>query len=203
MAPPVERRHSLSPGGRQELRLAAQNLRPQPFSRSSSHSYPGHQGTGAAQRQPLCQPVLDSIPSRPTVRICIRVLRIFASPCRRGGYMVAAVRWACQCACRPFHGISSAVSPALPEACLRVDRGAWVHHRRRGEISGTRRWRGSSPVRPGAAMSWAAPDEVVDHGPAAVCNGCGTDLAGAADLGAARSLQQLEVPPLSRAAYPA
>ena len=43
-------------------------------------------------------------------------------------------------------------------------------------------------------MSWAEPDEVVNHRPAGACTGCGTDLAGAADLGVARSYQQLEVP---------
>ena len=42
-------------------------------------------------------------------------------------------------------------------------------------------------------MAWAEPDEVIDHRPAGVC-GCGADLAGAADLGVARSHQQLEVP---------
>jgi transposase len=42
-------------------------------------------------------------------------------------------------------------------------------------------------------MARAQPDEVIDHHPAGVC-GCGADLAGAADLGVARSCQQLEVP---------
>lgn len=42
-------------------------------------------------------------------------------------------------------------------------------------------------------MARAEPDEVIDHRPAGVC-GCGADLAGAADLGVARSRQQLEVP---------
>jgi transposase len=42
-------------------------------------------------------------------------------------------------------------------------------------------------------MAWAQPDEVIDHRPAGAC-GCGADLAGAADLGVARSFQQLEVP---------
>jgi transposase len=42
-------------------------------------------------------------------------------------------------------------------------------------------------------MAWAQPDEVIDHHPAGSC-GCGADLAGAADLGVARSFQQLEVP---------
>jgi hypothetical protein len=42
-------------------------------------------------------------------------------------------------------------------------------------------------------MAWAQPDEVIDHHPAGSCE-CGADLAGAADLGVARSFQQLEVP---------
>jgi hypothetical protein len=42
-------------------------------------------------------------------------------------------------------------------------------------------------------MAWAEPDEVADYRPAGVC-GCGADLAGAADLGVARSFQQVEVP---------
>ena len=42
-------------------------------------------------------------------------------------------------------------------------------------------------------MTWAEPDEVIDHRPAGTCS-CGADLAQAADLGVARSHQQLEVP---------
>ena len=42
-------------------------------------------------------------------------------------------------------------------------------------------------------MTWAEPDEVIDHRPAGAC-GCGADLALAEDLGVARSHQQLEVP---------
>ena len=56
------------------------------------------------------------------------------------------------------------------------------------------RKRGKQPGAPGAAMSWAEPDEVVDHRPAGACGDCGADLAEAADLGVARSYQQLEVP---------
>jgi transposase len=62
---------------------------------------------------------------------------------------------------------------------------------RRGKGSG--RSRGKQPGAPGAPVTWAEPDEVIDHRPAGAC-GCGTDLAGAADLGVARSYQQLEVP---------
>jgi len=42
-------------------------------------------------------------------------------------------------------------------------------------------------------MAWAEPDEVIGHWPAGAC-GCGADLADAADLGVARSFQQLEIP---------
>jgi transposase len=62
---------------------------------------------------------------------------------------------------------------------------------RRGSAS--KRGRGKQPGAPGASMAWAEPDEVIDHCPAGVC-GCGADLAGAAGLGVARSLRQLEVP---------
>jgi transposase len=58
---------------------------------------------------------------------------------------------------------------------------------------GGKRGRGKQPGAPGTSMGWAEPDEVVDHRPAGVC-GCGAGLAGAADLGVARSFQQLEVP---------
>jgi len=62
---------------------------------------------------------------------------------------------------------------------------------RRGK--GSKRGRGKQPGAPGTSMAWAEPDEVIDYRPAGVC-GCGADLAGAADLGVARSYQQLEVP---------
>jgi transposase len=55
------------------------------------------------------------------------------------------------------------------------------------------RKRGKQSGAPGAAMSWAVPDEVIDHHPAGAC-GCGADLAGAADLGVARSYQQVDIP---------
>ncbi len=55
------------------------------------------------------------------------------------------------------------------------------------------RKRGKQPGAPGAAMGWAEPDEVIGHYPAGAC-GCGADLAGAADLGIARSYQQAEIP---------
>jgi hypothetical protein len=61
----------------------------------------------------------------------------------------------------------------------------------RGKESGRRR--GKQPGAAGTSMAWAEPDEVADYRPAGVC-GCGADLAGAADLGVARSFQQVEVP---------
>ena len=65
---------------------------------------------------------------------------------------------------------------------------------RRGRGNG--RSRGKQPGAPGTSMTWAEPDEVIDHRPAGTC-GCGADLAGAADLGVARSHQQLEAPLVS------
>jgi hypothetical protein len=65
---------------------------------------------------------------------------------------------------------------------------------RREPRAGRGRKRGKQPGAPGAAMSWAQPDEIVDHRPAGACDGCGPDRASAADLGMARSFQQLEVP---------
>lgn len=35
------------------------------------------------------------------------------------------------------------------------------------------RKRGKQPGAPGPAMSWAGPDEVIGHGPAGACGGCG------------------------------
>ncbi len=61
---------------------------------------------------------------------------------------------------------------------------------------GTGRKRGKQKGAPGSAMSWAAPDEVIGHRPRGACE-CGADLAAAADLGVARSYQQLEVPLLT------
>ena len=61
----------------------------------------------------------------------------------------------------------------------------------RGKGSGRRR--GKQPGAAGASMTWGEPDEVAGHRPEGAC-GCGADLAGAADLGVARSFQQLEVP---------
>lgn len=67
--------------------------------------------------------------------------------------------------------------------------------RRAAERAAARK-RGKQPGAPGSAMAWAEPDEVFDHHPCGAC-ACGADLAGAEDLGVARSLQQLEVPGLA------
>ena len=56
-----------------------------------------------------------------------------------------------------------------------------------------KRKRGKQPGAPGSAMSWAEPDDTRDWFPEGTC-ACGADLAGAADLGVARSYQQLEIP---------
>jgi transposase len=55
------------------------------------------------------------------------------------------------------------------------------------------RKRGKQPGAPGSAMTWAEPDDVKEHYPSGACE-CGADLAGAEDLGVARSVQQLEIP---------
>jgi transposase len=68
-----------------------------------------------------------------------------------------------------------------------------VPPKRQRRDKGSGRSRGKQPGSPGTSMSWAEPDEVIDHRPAGTC-GCGADLALAADLGVARSHQQLEVP---------
>jgi hypothetical protein len=64
---------------------------------------------------------------------------------------------------------------------------------RRAAQSAAKRKRGKQPGASGSAMSWAEPDEVKDHYPRGTC-GCGADLSGAADLGVARTAQQLEIP---------
>jgi len=65
--------------------------------------------------------------------------------------------------------------------------------RRAAERTEKKRSRGKQPGAPGVAMRWERPDEVIDHFPGGSC-GCGLDLAGAADLGVARSYQQQDVP---------
>jgi transposase len=65
--------------------------------------------------------------------------------------------------------------------------------RRAAERAEKKRSRGKQPGTPGAAMRWREPDEVVGHFPEGAC-ACGLDLAGAADLGVARSYQQEDVP---------
>ena len=52
---------------------------------------------------------------------------------------------------------------------------------------------GKQPGSPGASMTWEVPDRTEDHYPEGACS-CGADLADAADLGAARSFQQEEIP---------
>ena len=59
--------------------------------------------------------------------------------------------------------------------------------------AGKKRKRGKQPGAPGAAMTWAEPDDTRDYYPEGACE-CGAALAGARDLGVARSFQQLEIP---------
>ena len=65
--------------------------------------------------------------------------------------------------------------------------------RRAAERAEKKRKPGKQPGAPGAAMRWRRADEIVDHFPEGAC-GCGLELAGAADLGVARSYQQEDVP---------
>jgi transposase len=65
--------------------------------------------------------------------------------------------------------------------------------RRAAERAEKKRSRGKQPGSPGATMRWRKPDETLDHYPQGAC-ACGLDLAGAADLGVARSYQQEDVP---------
>src|ERR1700678_4140291 len=72
-------------------------------------------------------------------------------------------------------------------------RGTQRKQRRAQERAEKKRDRGKQPGAPGAAMRWEVPDRAEDHYPQGAC-GCGRDLAGAADLGVARSYQQEEIP---------
>jgi transposase len=65
--------------------------------------------------------------------------------------------------------------------------------RRAAERAERKRKPGKQPGSPGAAMCWRKADEVIGHFPQGGCE-CGADLAGAADLGVARSYQQEDVP---------
>jgi hypothetical protein len=87
---------------------------------------------------------------------------------------------------------NSGNSSMPPSGDDRPGRPAPRKQRRAAERQAARK-RGKQPGAPGSAMSWAVPDEVLDHYPAGAC-ACGTDLSGAADLGVARSAQQVELP---------
>ncbi len=65
--------------------------------------------------------------------------------------------------------------------------------RRAEERAEKKRSRGKQPGSAGAAMRWRDPDDTLDHFPEGACE-CGLDLAGAADLGVARSYQQEDIP---------
>ena len=64
---------------------------------------------------------------------------------------------------------------------------------RRAAERAEKKKRGKQPGSPGASMTWEVPDRTEDHHPGGACS-CGRDLAGAADLGVARSYQQEEIP---------
>jgi transposase len=64
---------------------------------------------------------------------------------------------------------------------------------RRAAERAEKKKRGKQPGSPGASMTWEVPDRTEDHRPEGGCS-CGRDLAGAADLGVARSYQQEEIP---------
>ena len=64
---------------------------------------------------------------------------------------------------------------------------------RRAAERAEKKRRGKQPGGPGTSMAWGVPDRTEDHHPEGSCS-CGLDLAGAADLGVARSFQQEEIP---------
>ena len=64
---------------------------------------------------------------------------------------------------------------------------------RRAAERAEKKKRGKQPGSPGTSMTWEVPDRTEDHHPGGACS-CGRDLAGAADLGVARSYQQEEIP---------
>jgi transposase len=68
-----------------------------------------------------------------------------------------------------------------------------LRKQRRAAERAEKKKRGKQPGSPGASMTWEVPDRTEDHFPQGACS-CGRDLAGAADLGVARSYQQEEVP---------
>jgi transposase len=66
----------------------------------------------------------------------------------------------------------------------------------RGKGAGKRN-PGKQPGAPGSHLAWSRdPDETVPHYPRGAC-ACGADLAGAADLGAAASHQEVEIPQMT------
>jgi transposase len=64
---------------------------------------------------------------------------------------------------------------------------------RRAAERAEKKRRGKQPGSPGASMRMRKPDDTFDYYPEGACE-CGLDLAGAADLGVARSYQQEEIP---------
>lgn len=85
---------------------------------------------------------------------------------------------------------NSSLPPSSDDAV--PGRGQSRQERRAAERS-ARKKRGKQPGSPGTSMTWEVPDRTEDHYPRGACP-CGTDLAGAEDLGVTRSYQQEEVP---------
>ncbi len=65
------------------------------------------------------------------------------------------------------------------------------------DVGGSKRRKGKQPGAPGANLAWAdSPGDHLDRFPEGVC-ACGTDLAGACDLGVVDRYQQHEIPQIS------
>ena len=84
-------------------------------------------------------------------------------------------------------------SSMLPSTDDLPERRPRARKERRAAERAEKRKPGKQPGAPGAAMRWRKPDKVVDRFPRGDC-ACGADLAGAADLGVARSCQQEDIP---------
>jgi transposase len=86
---------------------------------------------------------------------------------------------------------NSSLPPSSDDAV--PGKGQPSRQQRRAAERAERKKRGKQPGSPGTSMTWEAPDRTEDHYPQGACS-CGADLAGAQDLGVARSFQQEEVP---------
>jgi transposase len=109
------------------------------------------------------------------------------------GALVAGLREQLDAALRAASGNSgnSSMPPSADD--LPGRRPPARRERRAAERAEKNRKPGKQPGSPGAAMRWRKADKVTGHFPRGDCE-CGADLAGAADLGVARSYQQEDVP---------